>query len=205
MKKLVLLLFISAQLLSAQKVVKKTILNKEVSAIEIDATNCFDLNIKSLKTEELLVQATIEGEYEKDLILNIEEEGSNIFINTGFRPNFKNPNDKLSAHKVISIALEIIVPEFQKVQINGTSCNVHATGLYENLKITLNDGACFLKNISKEVTATTQSGDINVESGGARIKTKSKFGNVHKNEIPVGENIFNLNTSTGNIYLSRNQ
>jgi len=204
MMKVFLLVFFLVQFLSAQKIVKKTILNPEIKAIQIDAKNCFEVKMMTSNTEELLVRATIDGEYKNDLILNLEEEGSNISVSAGFSPNFKNPNDKLSAHKVVSIALEINVPEFHRVQLNGTSCNVFVTGLFEQLKVTLNDGSCTIKEVSEKVTVITQSGNINVESKSAEIEAKSKFGKVQKNEIPDGEdNKYILTSTTGNINLSR--
>lgn len=182
---------------------KKAILNSKVEAIEIDASNCFEIKLNTSDTEEIMVKAIIEGEYEKNLILNLKEEGSNVSVSAGFAANFKIPNDKLSAHKVVSIALEIIVPEFQNVQINGTSSNVFVSGVYKQLLITLNDGICTLQNVSKKVTAVTQSGDINLKTKKAEIFAISKFGNVQKNDIPSGDSYFALTTTTGNIYLKR--
>ncbi|MBM1104909.1 hypothetical protein JQC67_02045 [Aurantibacter crassamenti] len=184
---------------------KKTVVNHEISAIEIDASNCFEINMKTSATDELNVQATIEGEYTEDLLLNLKEEGTNIFVSAGFVPNFKNPNDKLSAHKVVSIALEITVPQNHTIQVNGASCNVSVTGIYKHLKITLNDGICTLINVSENVMATTQSGDINIVSDGAIIQASSSYGIVEKNEIPVGENYFTVKTTTGNINLDQSE
>lgn len=205
MKRLLLLLFFSCHIAGAQKVVKKAILNPDILAVEIDAKNCFEIKMRTSNTKELMVLAIIDGEYENELLLQLEEKGSSISVSAGFSPNFKNPNDKLSAHKVVSIALEITVPEFQNIQVNGTSCNVIATGIYEQLKITLNDGSCSLMDVSEKVTAITQSGDINVESKSAEIKATSKFGKVQKNEIPTGNNYFMLTTTTGDINLTANR
>lgn len=203
MKRIILLLFFSLQFLGAQKTVKKTVPNSSIAAVEIDVNNCFETTMTTSKTEELTVFATIEGEYKKDVILNVKQDGSNVLVSAGFSPNFENPNDKLSAHKVVSIALEIIVPEYQRVQVHGGSCNVFATGIYERLKITLNDGSCTLKNAGKKVLVRTQSGNINVESKSAEIMASSKFGTVQKNTIPAGDNSFILTSISGNIGLAK--
>lgn len=199
MKNIFLLLFLSANLLGAQKIVKKAIINSEITAVRIDAQNCFLINIETSKTDEILVEAIIDGEYKNDLLLNLEAKGSSIFVSAGFSPNFINPNDKLSAHKVVSIELQISLPESQNVQIDGTSCNIIASGEYENLKITLNDGNCSLSEVSETVSVLTQSGDINIRSSSAKINASSKFGLVQKNEIPDGSNNYVLATTTGNI------
>jgi len=203
MKRTVLVLIFSVNLLSAQKVVRKTMLNPEIKAIAIDGINCFKINMKTSNSDELEVRAKIEGEYKKNLILNLREEGSNLFVNAGFSPNFKDPNDKLSAHKVVSISLDIGLPESQRVQVNGLSCNVFVTGNYEQLKITLNDGNCSLNNVSEKVFVVTQSGDINLRSKRGKIKSVSKFGKIEDNDIPIGTDYYSLKTTTGNIGLMR--
>lgn len=205
MRGIFIIIFLSAHLLAAQKIVKKTVVNPDITAVQIDAKNCFELKIQTARTSEMLVEATIEGEYQSDLLLNLSEERSAISVNVGFAPNFKNPNDKLSTHKVVSIGLYITLPRFQNVQINGTSCNVIAAGAYENLKITLNDGSCTLNEVSKRVSALTQSGDINVSSSSAEISARSKFGKIRRSKIPTGASSFILTTTTGNINLSRNE
>lgn len=189
----------------AQKIVKKTVIGAAVTLVQIDAKNCFDINLQTSDSDEIQVEAIIDGEYKNDLMLNVRQEGSSILVSTGFTPNFMNPNDKLSAHKVISIALLIKLPQYQNVYINGTNCNVTASGKYENLKITLSDGNCNLSQVSEAVTILTQSGDITIHSTSAEIKAHSKFGNVQRNDIPIGNNRFILTTTTGNIYLNNNE
>jgi len=202
MRFLVLLLF-TLNFLTAQKVVKKSLVDSAISSFQIDASNCFKLNIVTANTDEVVVEATIDGEYRKDLVLNVKEEGATVMISTGFRPNFENPNDKLSAHKVVSIALEINVPAHNNVRVFGTNSNIQATGTYENLKITLNDGASHLHKVEGRVEVTSQSGDIIVESESAEIQSNSKYGKVGENQIPLGNNKYLLNTVTGDIRFKR--
>lgn len=205
MKSIFLLLFLSANFLSAQKIVKKAIINPEITAVLIDARNCFQTRMQTSRTDELSVEAIIDGEYKNDLTLNLKEQGASIFVSAGFSPNFKNPNDKLSAHKVVSIELLISLPDGQNVQVDGTSCNIIASGNYEHLKITLNDGNCTLNEVSEKITVLTQSGHIDVHSSSAKINATSKFGEVRENEIPDGETNFTLTTTTGNINLVKRQ
>lgn len=205
MKRIFLLLILSANFLSAQKIVKKAIINPDITSVRIDARNCFQIKMQTSMTNEMLVEAIIDGEYKNDLMLNLKQEGSLIFVSSGFSPNFKNPNDKLSAHKVISIELLISLPAGQNVQVDGTSCNIIASGDYGHLKITLNDGNCILNEVSKMITVLTQSGNIDVRSSNAKINATSKFGKVRDDDIPDGDNNFTLNTTTGNINLVRNQ
>ena len=187
---------------ASQKLVRKSIIDQRIELIQIDAVNCFAVQIETSGSEEMKVEAVIDGEYKNDLMLNLEPKGTSIHVSTTFAPSFKNPNDKLSAHKVVSIALQVFVPENQNVQVNGTSCNVTAKGNYDSLNVTLNDGNCVLKEVSKMAEVRTHSGDIKIYSSEARINALSKYGKVTKNEIPFGKNDFNLVTTTGNINLT---
>jgi hypothetical protein len=196
-------LFFALNFLTAQKVVKKSIVDSVVSSFQIDASDCFEINVETVKSDEILVEATIDGEYKKDLGLNVRVEGSTILVSAGFQPNFIRHNDKLSAHKVVSIALNIKLPENRNVTVFGTSCNIIANGVYKKLKVTLNDGACTLINVAETAEVTTQSGDIYIESKSGNVIGTSKYGNVSEDKLPLGDTKYMLSTVTGDILIKR--
>ncbi|MGB5273114.1 MAG: hypothetical protein WBN39_03595 [Flavobacteriaceae bacterium] len=188
-----------------QKVIKKSIIHPGISFISIDANNCYSVSLVTRKGEEMSVTAQIEGEYNPDLLINIKEEGSTLLISAGFQPDFVIPNDKLSAHKVISIALQLTLPEMKSVSLFGTSTNVSVFGDYRDLRISLNDGQCRMTGVSEFVEVTTQSGDIEVRDKAADIEASSKFGKVLKNGMPPGTHQYILTTITGNITLNKTE
>ena len=191
------------QMIFAQKVVKKSIVNPAISLVQIDVNNCFKIQLETTDTDEILVEAFIDGEYTQDLELTVKEEGSTLVVNSDFSPTFVNPNDKLSAHKVVSIALKVLLPKYKNVTVFGASCNVTVAGKYENLKVSLNDGFCVLNEVSQNVEIITQSGDISVQSLEAKITANSTYGNIEENNIPMGDNHFLLSTTTGDIYFKK--
>lgn len=202
---LLLFIFISIQVLNAQKKVQKTIFDTTDTAIEINANDCFLVTINTAKTNEILVEAKMDGEYSNDLLLNLHEEGKTLLVNTSFNPIFEIPNDKLSAHKVLSISLNITIPENMKVQVYGTYCTVKATGKYQNINISLNDGNCVLNDISYNSEVTTQSGTIEVYTKSGVITAISKYGKVISDKITSGVNHYNLNSITGNIHIYKTE
>lgn len=187
----------------AQKTIKKSIINPKIEGITLDVTNSFELSVDTGPGNEILVEAAIDGEYSNDILVNVKESGHTLLINTEFQPNFKKPNDKLGAHKVISIALKVSVPERKGVTIFGTGCNVTAKGSYAKLKITLSDGRCYLESISGTVVVATQSGTISILAGNAEIKAKSKYGKVRRNQIPSGDTFYDVSSVTGDILLDK--
>lgn len=185
--------------------VEKTIVDSHITFIEIDATNCFDIILETVQGDAMQIEAKIDGEYHNNVLLMVGEEGNTLQVGAGFQPNFVKPNDKLSAHKVVSIALRIRLPQGKSVVLNGTSCNVSAKGTYLNLEVSLNDGQCVLHQISEKVMVRTQSGDILIFSKEAAILAESKYGIVSENHIPKGDTKYVLKTVTGNIHLNRTE
>jgi len=123
------------------------------------------------------------------------------FVNpsTSFLPNFKHPNDKLSAHKVISIKLKLKVPEYTEVRLYGTNSNVNASGNYKALNIVLADGDCTLSQVSEQVTVKTQTGNIALIAQEGTLNAKSTYGKVRLKPLKVGDNTFKLTSVEGNI------
>ncbi|MDC6385222.1 hypothetical protein D2V93_03695 [Flagellimonas taeanensis] len=189
--------------LHGQKLVKKAFIGPRTESIQIDAQYCYRIDLATSPTDEVQVSASIEGEYAKDLLVSIEEEGTTVLVSAGFQPIFINPNDKLSAHKVVSIALQISVPEYKKVSVYGTNSNVNAMGKYENLHITLSDGICTLENVSETVEVATQKGDIWLTAPSGDILAESTYGKVDQETIPFGDNQFILKTVEGQIHLKK--
>ena len=200
-----MILLMSFGLLNAQKVVKKSVRNPDTSSILIDANDCFKVEVITTLSKEIVVEARIDGEYKSDLLVKIRDNDPTIIISAGFQPSFIKPNDKLSAHKVISISLKVRIPENMKVRLFGTNTNVYAKGSYKVLEVTLDDGSCNFQSIKGKAHAVTRSGDIYVYSKGATIETKNSFGNTETENIPKGDDYFNLVTTTGNIYLKKTE
>ena len=187
----------------AQKLVRKAFIDPRTETIQIDAQYCYRIDLKTASSNEVEISASMEGEYAKDLLISIEQSGTTAMISADFQPLFINPNDKLSAHKVVSIALEISVPEYKYVDVFGTNTNLYATGKFEDLNVTLSDGRCTLENVSESVEVTTQKGDIMVMAPSGNIVAESTYGNVEKGIIPFGYNQFILKTIEGDIFLTK--
>ncbi len=187
----------------AQKLVKKTVVDPENQAITIQADRCFQVDISNSETDELVVAAEMEGEYASNLLVNLEEKGKTIFISTGFTPNFEHPNDKLSAHKVIAIALQIKIPKYKQVNVFGTGARVLVTGLYRNLGVVLADGECILDDVGETVEVKTQNGNIRVVSGKGICEASSDYGQVVGSLDTIGNTVYNLHSKEGNIYLNK--
>ena len=192
-------------LLTAQRVIKKSVFDPTASIITIDAENCFKVELSTSETKEIVVQAHIDGEYKNELVLHVVHHGPSVEISTDFQPYFVQPNDKLSAHKVLSISLEVQIPENMDVGIIGTSTNVFVHGEYAHLRVLLDDGSCNLSAIYGTMKITTRSGDINVYTKGATFLIKNSFGIVEREPIPEADVFFDLTTTMGDVHLIKTE
>jgi hypothetical protein len=187
----------------AQKRVVKSLVNPRTSWVHINSEQCFQLQLRNSDSDVVSVEAKLDGEYSEDLVISMEEDGNTLVITPGFRPNFKHPNDKLSAHKVVSVSLVVAIPKYTNFRIYGTHTQVGAEGVFTNGKISLDDGNCVLHAEAEELEVITQSGDILFSSNGAVIKADSKFGTVNGDKIAHGNGKVTLQTTSGDIQLAQ--
>ena len=186
-----------------QKLVRKALIDPQITSIHVNAHFCYQIAMETYTGDEVQVLANIEGEYAPDLFVALTESGSTIFVDAGFQPNFINPNDKLSAHKVISIALQIKLPEYREVHVYGTNCNVEASGKYGKLEVKLDDGQCTIRDVAEYVEVTTQKGDILLTIPKGNITANSNYGEIFREVIPRGDNRYILQSIEGNIHLRK--
>ncbi|MEO0571100.1 MAG: hypothetical protein AAF039_05295 [Bacteroidota bacterium] len=203
-----ILVFISFLLFSqfgaSQKLIEKTLLNPKTRYIQIDGSECFQLVLNTHQSDLLKVEASMEGQYAKDLVIKLEEDGKNIGISVDLLPGFKSPHIKFSVHKVISIVLHVTLPEHMTASVYGTHTNVTGEGTYKDLSITLSDGNCTLYDISGKTSVKTQTGEIVVNKARGVVTTRSIYGKIKKGAIPSGDETYSLQSVEGSIIVNVN-
>ena len=192
-----------SQSLLGQKTIRKSYPAPFGTLVQIDTDKSFEAEITAYEGSSLIVDARLDGEYADALSISITKEGSTIWVATEFDPSFVHPNDKLSAHKVVSVSLNIQVPSNLDVQVFGTSCNVTINGVFSNVDVVLNDGNCTLNEVARKVNVQTQSGNIRLNSLQGVIRAVSHYGQVIQEKIPAGDELYELETVSGDITLQR--
>ena len=201
MRLFVLLLLGCVGFLSAQTVVQKSINSEEEYFIQILAEQCFSVELNTTNSSEIIVEARMEGEYQDDLWVPIRQDGSTLTISTSFNPLFEHPNDKLSAHKVVAIALKISIPKGQRVQLLGTIADVKIQGFYRELDVQLSTGKCTLDIRGEKASVKTQKGDIVLKNNMGSGEVESRFGQVFGKLDNSYACRYSLHTVEGNIRL----
>lgn len=184
-----------------QQISKKSIWNPNLSMLEIATDNVFELQLKTHRSPWIEVKATMEGEYENAFVISFIENGSTLVVAAQKQQMFFMPNDKLAAHKVLSIGLVVKIPEQLNVLVQGSGTDVTAVGSFNNLNIALGDGNCFLKKIMGSAVVKTFSGDIVLWANKPKLYTKTQYGSTKGRYRFYKKAIIRLNSVKGDIHI----
>lgn len=188
----------------AQRKVQKQVLSPNCQSININANLAYQLILTSAQSNTVEVCASIEGEYEPYLSLQLQEQDQTLNICPSFLPSFEHPNDKLSAHKVTSVSLQIQVPRQVNVNVTGEDTAVKVNGFFKQLHITLNNGSCNLSAVYGKVKVYTKKGNIKVAKYHGGLIATSTYGKVVMPKNTEQNFNYNLQSTQGNITVLSN-
>lgn len=183
----------------SQKLLSKTYPVPDNALVQLDARNNYRVEVRTTKREDILVEAMMEGEYQGEMLVQLTERGNTLHIATRNQPAFDFPNDKLSAHKVISVGLRISLPEHLAFQLYGRSATVIVQGAYRDVDISLSSGNCSLEVETEQAKVKTLSGNIRATAKPEHVQAESQYGLIHGNPTGGKSAVYTLNTITGNI------
>ncbi|WP_430411230.1 hypothetical protein [Kordia sp.] len=144
----------------AQKITQQTLSIYEIDEIRINTDKIFQLNIISTNANVIKIETRMEGEYFRDLNIITATKNKQIQLSCELAENFEIPNDKLSAHKVFSVTMNIYLPKKLKVQLEGDGTQVHIKGNYKRFQAILISGNFTLTNFTSEAEIQTKKGNI---------------------------------------------
>lgn len=182
-----------------QKRIDKVISDAGISTVNINGTNCFRINVTAQSSHNMDIKTSIAGEHNEEMMIVSERKNDTLFVSARFHPLFQADNDKLSAHKVMSIEMDLHVPEHLNLYITSDIAQVHAQGVFNNAIIELRDGSCMLSSFSGNAKINTLNGDIKVETNFAKINANTKHGQVNMEPLTSGENELFLKSIHGDI------
>ena len=203
-RKAVLLLLICAVTHSyGQRVLNKSLVNKDARFFYLDAGPAYRIQLETNTDHQLDIRAVVEGEYAQEMLIDLREEGSNVYISPAFSPEFQPQNDKLSAHKVVSVSLHISLPEGVSLSIKGTESDISVRGKYQSLNVDLKNGLCDLHELQGIVSISTVSAGISVSAKNGVVHAQSDSGVVEIEQLPLGEAEYDLRSDSGNIKVTK--
>ncbi|HEY9184988.1 MAG TPA: hypothetical protein VIM94_06670 [Salegentibacter sp.] len=200
---LILLSLILSLPLFSQKETLETIDAKSVKAIQIYADEVYSINIETYEGSEIVIATRSDGEYYNRIMLNAEIRNKKLILSTHFPETLSGGYDKLSAHKVFSLELQLKIPAGLRLYIESNLASVTAAGEFEFLELRLNQGFCELRDFSGNGNVQTIMGNISVETRNTRIEAESRNGKV---DLPLSQNggkLLKLTSVNGDISLRK--
>ena len=188
---------------SQKKIEHSIAIDDSVTQLMFDLDNVFTIKLRTTQSNQLIIKAISEGEYANHFVISKKRENHTLHISGNIAFTFPNNQDKLSAHKVHAIAVEILIPERLQVFVSSDIGNVSVSGKYNSLTTNLLSGDCYLKGSSGNFEIKTVSGDINLSTKSGVITAESKSGVIFQEKIPKGKSTFFLKTAKGNIKIAK--
>ncbi len=194
----IVMFFISIQLHS-QKTIEKEVDAQDISCILIEGNEMFKIKLNTSNTKKIILKTKIEGEYSEDRVVLANIVNDSMIISSAFQPLFVYHDDKLSAHKVISIEMELLVPENRKVYMASNTASAEIDGSYDYLTVELSQGNCNLNIYDSNAIVNTIDGKIELNTNFANVEAFSKTGTVVMEQLTLGSNQISLNSVNGDI------
>lgn len=188
---------------SQKKTEHVIIIDDTVTHLMFDFDYVFTIKLSSTKSNQIIIKSISEGEYANHFVITEKRENKTLHISGNIAFTFPNNQDKLSAHKVHAIAVEILVPEHLKIFVLSDIGNVSIMGKYNSLGINLRSGNCYINNVLGDFSIKTVTGDINLTANSGVVNAVSKSGTITQEALPNGKSNFQLKTAKGNIKIAK--
>jgi hypothetical protein len=176
--KLSILLFglwlFSVQNIWCQKDLSRVYFAEGIENISIDGNGVHSLRVMAAKVKEITVKVHLEGETSEEIVINEQIEDNQLVLGFGLWPLAKTYNDKLSAHKIISVVATIFIPENLFVSITSNTAAVFVEGTFEFLYVDIEDGDCVLDTFNGSADLKTKRGAIFVTTTNLITKAAAK-------------------------------
>ncbi|MFV8225234.1 hypothetical protein [Christiangramia aquimixticola] len=205
MKQILLLLsmMLSLQMFS-QRDTREILDAEQVRNIHIDTDEVFKIEVLSSKSPGIRIKTHSEGEYYDEIILETRIIDKTLMITTRYPQILSGGYDKLSAHKVFSLEIEIELPENLYLTVDSNIASLITHGKFRTVQVNLNQGYCQLFDFTGSAVVNTYYGNIMVETSIGKIEANSRNGNVNISELLPGRNSIKLNSVDGNILVRKN-
>ena len=187
----------------AQKQIEKTFLINDLTHLDLEFNSVYTLSIKTLRTNEVKIVAKSEGEFAQYFVLDTNQEKTKLAIKSSLDFTFKDANDKLSAHKVQAIAVEITIPEHLIVTLKSDIANLVLRGKYESFIGQLTSGNCVLHNVRDVLKISTIMGNITAYVNFAIVEAETRQGAINTEAITKGKTHYVLKSIKGDITVKK--
>jgi len=183
---------------------RELIASENIKSIRINTDEVYLLKITSTEFSEIKIKTHSEGEYFNEIQLQTRIKETELEILTKYPERLVNGFDKLSAHKVFSLEVELMVPEGLEIFITSNIASLETNGKFNSIYADLKQGYCKLKKFEGDAVINTYSGNILVETSSGIIEASSRNGTVQIPDYLPGRNPLRLTSIDGDIMVRKN-
>lgn len=195
----IITLFLFSFSMAAQKTTVEVIDAQHITAIQFDSEEVYKITVKTAPVNEISLTTRTEGEYYNNISLDTEIRGNTLYLKSRFRESLQGGFDKLSAHKIFVMEVELTVPEGLDVEIVSNVGSTYLTGRFSNVFLELKNGSAYLDNFRGNAVINTYDGNIEVQSPSVSVEAESRHGFVEIPIIAQGVHHLKLKSINGNI------
>ena len=183
----------------AQKETTQTIEAGNLTKIVFNSDEVYRIAVKTVPGDQIVIKSKTDGEYFNNISLDAEVRNNVLYLKSRFREILQSGFDKLSAHKVFAMEVELQIPEGMEVEIKSNVASVFIEGVYDQTLIQLKSGSAYLDNFRGDAVINTYDGNVHVETENASVEAESRHGIVTVPESLNGTYRINLTSINGNI------
>ncbi|WP_268135572.1 hypothetical protein [Salinimicrobium sp. TH3] len=187
---------------NAQKVTREVISADNIKKISLSGDEVFKVSFSTGPGKEVVITTHTEGEYFNDISLDAELRDETLILASRYREILQNGYDKLSAHKVFSMEVELEIPKNMIIEVNSNVASVYLTGIYEQVIVQLKNGSCYLEDFLGDAVINTYDGNILGTARSINAEAKSRNGEVEIPNILHGNHKMVLTSINGDIKIS---
>jgi len=183
----------------SQRNTLETIDAHRIKSIQIDTDEVYLISMVTSTSSQIKIKTHSEGEYFNDIALQTLIKGEELIITTKYPEKLAGGFDKLSAHKVFSLEIELEIPEKLAVSVKSNIASLQGKGNFKSIHANLKQGYCRLLDFSGSAVINTYSGGILVETSSGIIEANSRNGTVEIPNFMPGREPLKLTSIDGNI------
>lgn len=200
---LLLLLFFAGFSAFGQKETTQVIDASGIKKVLFSSDEIFRIRLSTTLEENIKITSRSDGEYYNDISLETAMEAGTLHLRSLFREILQSGFDKLSAHKVFAMEVELQVPEKIVVEIISNLATVYGEGTYERLVVQLKSGSCYLENFTGNALINTYEGNVEVQMRDAVVEASSRHGSIETPVPNFGTHKIDITTINGNISVQK--
>lgn len=200
--KYVLCFFLMGMVCSAQKVISREFTLNNIQSLAIVDDAIFKIEIVATSNPTIDAVLHVWGEHSENVQLEAKTSHGTLNLATGLTPFFTPEDDKLAAHKLMAIELQLSVPSQIALFIKSSLASTAIDGHHQNIEVALRNGSCRLTNFKGNAHIGTIGGNITVSAQKGEAGRASSIVGKVENLLPNrGKNQVVAESYSGDISL----